>query len=131
MAQINIKKFTSEITEPYIRTTHDTMVRKARYGYVRAAPFSFHPTLGTSYATVHFFHSAFLPQRSKHRKVFLHIGGTKNIPKWDGTILPQQAAPKQQCCYKVRYKAEELPVAKTAVCNLKSNLGSFHKHHQS
>lgn len=128
---MNIKKFILEITEPYIRTTrhHADGVRETRYSSVKAAPFSFHLILNTSYTTTYFFHSAFLPRKTEHRKVFLHTGGTKNIPKWDGTTLPQQAALKQWCCCKVPDKPEELSAPNTAVHKLKINPGLFFTHH--
>lgn len=86
---------------------------------------------GPDFTTVHFFHSAFLSQKTRQRKTVLHIAGNKNISKWEDTILPQQAVPKQWCCCKVLYKLEKLSTAKIAVLNLKSNLGSFPTHHQS
>lgn len=78
MAQINIKKFIWEIIEPYILTPRGTVVREMGHSFVKAAPFSFHLTPGTSFKTVHLLHSAFLPQRSNH-STCLHIGGNKNI----------------------------------------------------
>lgn len=102
-AQMNIKTFVLEISEPYIRTTQQLTdgVRKTRHSYVKSTQFSFHLALNTSFAIVYFFHSAFLPQKIRQGKAVLHIAGNRNISKRDDTILPQQAVPKQWCCYKV------------------------------
>lgn len=127
--QISIKKSTLEITEPCIRTPHMAPWRE-RYRTVTWKLHHFLFILPWVHPIQPYTSSlqSFCPKGpNKHRKGFLHIGGTKNITKtgW------QNSAPKQWCCSKVRCKPEELSIAKTAVHNLKSNLGSFHTHHQS
>lgn len=90
MAQINMKKFTGEKIEPYILTTHGTVVTEMGHSFVKAAPFSFHLTLGTSFKTGHLFHSASLSKRSKHSTCSYTQVEIKTSPKGMAPFCPSK-----------------------------------------